>query len=331
MIFQTEISKFKNSRSKIMINLILLLIGLGLVVLGADRLVNGASSIARRAGISEFVIGLTIVGFGTSCPELVVSLTGAIEGNSDISVGNVVGSNIFNALFILGLTALVLPVGMIDKNRRIDIPITLVVTILLVVLGITGSMSGPVISRWEGVVMLLVFSVYLFYCFKSDSKDEFSETQQATLSFPKAIALTLTGLAGLIFGGDLFVDSATALARQIGVSDKFIAVTILAGGTSLPELATSLTAAIKGKEQLALGNILGSNVFNAMLILGLSSIITPLSFASMTVVDIAALVLSSVLLLIWAYTGRRNRIDRREGAAMLLCYVAYNVFLFSRL
>lgn len=312
-------------------NLILLLIGLGLVVLGADWLVNGASSIARRAGISEFVIGLTIVGFGTSCPELVVSLTGAIEGNSDISVGNVVGSNIFNALFILGLTALVLPVGMTDKNRRIDIPITLVVTILLVVLGITGSMSGPVISRWEGVVMLLVFSAYLFYCFKSDSKDEFSETQQATLSFPKAIALTLTGLAGLIFGGDLFVDSATALARQIGVSDKFIAVTILAGGTSLPELATSLTAAIKGKEQLALGNILGSNVFNAMLILGLSSIITPLSFASMTIVDIAALVLSSVLLLIWAYTGRRNRIDRREGAAMFLCYVAYNVFLFSRL
>lgn len=314
-----------------MINLILLLIGLGLVVLGADWLVNGASSIARRAGISEFVIGLTIVGFGTSCPELVVSLTGAIEGNSDISVGNVVGSNIFNALFILGLTALVLPVGMTDKNRRIDIPITLVVTILLVVLGITGSMSGPVISRWKGVVMLLVFSVYLFYCFKSDSKDEFSETQQATLSFPKAIALTLTGLAGLIFGGDLFVDSATALARQIGVSDKFIAVTILAGGTSLPELATSLTAAIRGKEQLALGNILGSNVFNAMLILGLSSIITPLSFASMTVVDIAALILSSVLLLIWAYTGSRNRIDRWEGAAMLLCYVAYNVFLFSRL
>lgn len=314
-----------------MINLILLLIGLGLVVLGADWLVNGASSIARRAGISEFVIGLTIVGFGTSCPELVVSLTGAIEGNSDISVGNVVGSNIFNALFILGLTALVQPVGMTDKNRRIDIPITLVVTILLVVLGITGSMSGPVISRWEGVVMLLVFSAYLFYCFKSDSKDEFSETQQATLSFPKAIALTLTGLAGLIFGGDLFVDSATALARQIGVSDKFIAVTILAGGTSLPELATSLTAAIRGKEQLALGNILGSNVFNAMLILGLSSIITPLSFASMTVVDIAALILSSVLLLIWAYTGSRNRIDRWEGAAMLLCYVAYNVFLFSRL
>lgn len=314
-----------------MINLILLLIGLGLVVLGADWLVNGASSIARRAGISEFVIGLTIVGFGTSCPELVVSLTGAIEGNSDISVGNVVGSNIFNALFILGLTALVLPVGMTDKNRRTDIPITLVVTILLVVLGITGSMSGPVISRWEGVVMLLVFSVYLFYCFKSDSKDELSETRQAILSFPKAIALTLTGLAGLIFGGDLFVDSATALARQIGVSDKFIAVTILAGGTSLPELATSLTAAIRGKEQLALGNILGSNVFNAMLILGLSSIITPLSFASMTIVDIAALVLSSVLLLIWAYTGRRNRIDRWEGTAMLLCYVAYNVFLFSRL
>ena len=314
-----------------MVNILLLLVGLGLVVLGADWLVNGASSIARRAGISEFVIGLTIVGFGTSCPELVVSLTGAIEGNSDISVGNVVGSNIFNVLFILGLTAMVLPVGMTDKNRRIDIPITLGVTILLVILGITGSMSGPVISRWEGVLMLLVFSAYLFYCFKSDSKDEFSETQRATLSITKSIALTLTGLAGLIFGGDLFVDSATALARQIGVSDKFIAVTILAGGTSLPELATSLVAAIKGKEQLALGNILGSNVFNAMMILGLSSVITPLSFASMTIVDIITLVLSAVLLMIWAYTGRKNRIDRREGAAMLLCYVAYNVFLFSRL
>lgn len=314
-----------------MVNILLLLVGLGLVVLGADWLVNGASSIARRAGISEFVIGLTIVGFGTSCPELVVSLTGAIEGNSDISVGNVVGSNIFNVLFILGLTAMFLPVGMTDKNRRIDIPITIGVTILLVILGITGSMSGPVISRWEGVLMLLVFSAYLFYCFKSDSKDEFSETQRATLSITKSIALTLTGLAGLIFGGDLFVDSATALARQIGVSDKFIAVTILAGGTSLPELATSLVAAIKGKEQLALGNILGSNVFNAMLILGLSSVITPLSFASMTIVDIITLVLSAVLLLIWAYTGRKNRIDRREGAAMLLCYVAYNVFLFSRL
>lgn len=314
-----------------MVNILLLLVGLGLVVLGADWLVNGASAIARRAGISEFVIGLTIVGFGTSCPELVVSLSGAIEGNSDISVGNVVGSNIFNVLFILGLTAMVLPVGMTDKNRRIDIPITLGVTILLVILGITGSMSGPVISRWEGVLMLLVFSAYLFYCFKSDSKDEFSETQQATLSITKSIALTLTGLAGLIFGGDLFVDSATALARQIGVSDKFIAVTILAGGTSLPELATSLVAAIKGKEQLALGNILGSNVFNAMMILGLSSVITPLSFASMTIVDIITLVLSAVLLLIWAYTGRKNRIDRREGAAMLLCYVAYNVFLFSRL
>ena len=314
-----------------MVNILLLLVGLGLVVLGADWLVNGASSIARRAGISEFVIGLTIVGFGTSCPELVVSLSGAIEGNSDISVGNVVGSNIFNVLFILGLTAMVLPVGMTDKNRRIDIPITLGVTILLIILGITDSMSGPGISRWEGVLMLLVFSVYLFYCFKSDSKDEFSEMQQATLSITKSIALTLTGLAGLIFGGDLFVDSATALARQIGVSDKFIAVTILAGGTSLPELATSLVAAIKGKEQLALGNILGSNVFNAMMILGLSSVITPLSFASMTIVDIITLVLSAVLLLIWAYTGRKNRIDRREGAAMLLCYVAYNVFLFSRL
>ena len=314
---------------------ILLLVGLGLIVLGADWLVDGASSVARRAGVSEFVIGLTIVGFGTSCPELVVSLTGAIEGNADISVGNVVGSNIFNTLFILGLTALILPVSMTDKNRRRDIPICLAVTLVLVGLGTADSLLGTgqpdMLSRWEGVLLLLLFAGYLFYCFKADGGNSEEIAGQKQFPLWKAIGLIALGLAGLIFGGNLFVDNATNLARQLGVSDKFIAVTILAGGTSLPELATSVVAAAKGKDQLALGNILGSNVFNALLILGTASVITPLSFASMTLVDASVLVVSALLLLIWAYTGRRNRIDRWEGALMLLCFIAYYIFLFNRL
>lgn len=314
---------------------ILLLVGLGLIVLGADWLVDGASSVARKAGVSEFVIGLTIVGFGTSCPELVVSLTGAIEGNADISVGNVVGSNIFNTLFILGLTALILPVSMTDKNRRRDIPICLAVTLVLLGLGMADSLLGTgrpaMLSRWEGVLLLLLFAGYLFYCFKTDGGNADDASGLKQLPLWKAIGLIVLGLAGLIFGGNLFVDNATDLARQLGVSDKFIAVTILAGGTSLPELATSVVAAAKGKDQLALGNILGSNVFNALLILGTASVITPLSFASMTLVDASVLIASALLLLIWAYTGRRNRIDRWEGAVMLLCFIAYYIFLFNRL
>lgn len=313
--------------------IILLLIGLGLIVVGADWLVDGSSAIARRAGVSEFVIGLTIVGFGTSCPELVVSLTGAIEGNADISVGNVIGSNIFNVLFILGVTALLLPVGMTDKNRKRDIPITLAVTVLLLLLGMGAFLFGRVdsLSRVEGLIMLLIFAAYVFYCFKTDSHEGVADKVQQKVPLWKAAAFVIAGLAGLIFGGDLFVDKVTLLARQLGVSDKFIAVTILAGGTSLPELATSIAAAIKGKEQMALGNILGSNVFNALFILGVASCITPLSFGSMTAVDAIALLFSAVILLVWAYTGHRNRIDRLEGAAMLVCFVAYYIFLFQRL
>lgn len=315
--------------------IILLLVGLGLIVLGADWLVDGASSVARRAGVSEFVIGLTIVGFGTSCPELVVSLTGAIEGNADISVGNVMGSNIFNTMFILGLTSLILPVSMTDKNRRRDIPICLAVTLVLLGLGMADSLLGTgrqdMLSRWEGGLLLLLFAAYLFYCFKTDSGDAEDVSGQKVFPLWKAIGLIALGLAGLIYGGNLFVGNATDLARQLGVSDKFIAVTILAGGTSLPELATSVVAAAKRKDQLALGNILGSNVFNALLILGTASVITPLSFASMTLVDASILIASALLLLIWAYTGRRNRIDRWEGAVMLLCFVTYYIFIFNRL
>lgn len=315
---------------------ILLLIGLGLIVLGANWLVDGASSVARRMGVSEFVIGLTIVGFGTSCPELVVSLTGALEGNSAISLGNVVGSNIFNILFILGLTSVILPVSMTDKNRRRDIPICLAATIALLLFGMTDALlvagRSNMLSRWEGGILLLLFAGYMVFCFKTDKGGAKEESaSQKTLPVWKAVGLIVAGLAGLVFGGELFVDNATELARSLGVSDKFIAVTILAGGTSLPELATCIVAAAKGKDLLALGNILGSNVFNALFILGTASVISPVSFDSMMLGDVVAFLSSAILLLIWAYSGRRNRIDRWEGAVMLLCFVGYYVYLFKEL
>ena len=315
--------------------IILLLVGLGLIVLGADWLVDGASAIARRAGVSEFVIGLTIVGFGTSCPELVVSLTGAIQGNADISIGNVIGSNIFNALFILGITALIMPVSMTDENRKRDIPITLAVSVILVLFGMNRTLLGidgaDSLSRVEGIGFLLLFAAYLYFCFKFDSKEQTDMPEQKKMKLPLAILVVTAGLAGLIFGGELFVDSATDLARSLGVSDKFIAITILAGGTSFPELATCIVAAAKHKDQLALGNILGSNVFNILLILGCSSVITPLSFNGMSLVDVGVLIVSCVMLLLWAYTGRKCRIDRWEGALMLLAFAAYYYYLFVKL
>ena len=315
--------------------IIWLLVGLGLIVLGADWLVEGASSIARRAGVSEFVIGLTIVGFGTSCPELVVSLTGALEGNADIAVGNVVGSNIFNVLFILGLTALLCPVTMTEGNRKKDIPVALLVTVLLLVVGLNRTLwgIGPAdsLSRWEGALFLAIFAAYIAHSFVTGKPTEEDAAETGSRKLWLAVLMVLAGLAGLIFGGNLFVDSATGLARTLGVSDKFIAVTILAGGTSLPELATSLVAALKGRNGLALGNILGSNVFNILLILGSSALITPLSLASVTRVDATVLTLSMVLLLLWAYTGRRERIDRWEGALMLLLFGAYYTYLFINL
>lgn len=316
-------------------NILLLLVGLGLIVLGADWLVDGASAIARRAGVSEFVIGLTIVGFGTSCPELVVSLTGAIQGSADIAIGNVVGSNIFNTFFILGLTALLVPVSMTEANRNRDIPITLSVSVLLICCGMSKTLFGlggsDSISCIEGAVFLVIFAAYLFYCFKFDLKGQTESEEQKQMRLPLAILAVAAGLAGLVFGGEIFVNSATAIAHSMGVSDKFIAVTVLAGGTSLPELATSIMAAAKHKDELALGNILGSNVFNILLILGCSAVVTPLSFSGMNLVDAAALILSTLMLLLWAYTGKRCRIDRWEGAVMLLAFAAYYYYLFTKL
>ena len=313
----------------------LLIAGLLLVVFGADWLVDGASSIARRSGISEFVIGLTIVGFGTSCPELVVSATGAIAGNSDVAIGNVIGSNIFNTLLILGLTAVIMPIAITKANLRRDIPITLGVTLLLILCGMSHTLFGwgaeDNLTRIEGAVFLVVFALYIWACFKFDDKSADNTEEQKTISVAGAIALVLAGLAGLIIGGKLFVESATHLASSLGVSDKFIAITVLAGGTSLPELATCVVAAAKKKGQLALGNILGSNVFNILLILGTAAVIHPISLAGINLVDMGTLLLSAVLVLLSAFTFKRNQIDRADGAVFLLCFIAYYVWLFINL
>lgn len=305
----------------------LLIAGLVFVVLGADWLVDGASGIARKAGISEFVIGLTIVGFGTSCPELVVSLTGAFKGLADISIGNVVGSNIYNTLLILGVTSMIAPMAITKNNKLRDIPLVFGVTLLFILFG----KFNKDISRMEGIIFLLIFVAYIWYCFKFTPREEQTETKEKNLKIWQAVCLVLVGLAGLIGGGQLFVNSATGLAEMIGVSEKFIAITILALGTSLPELATCIVAAAKHKGQLALGNILGSNIFNILLIIGSSAVVTPLNFGSMNNIDLGVMLLSTILLFTSIYVAKRDVIDRVDATLMLLCQAGYMAWLFISL
>ena len=306
------------------IDLLLILAGLALVVFGSDYLVDGASAIARKSGVSEFVIGVTIVGFGTSCPELVVSLTGAIQGSADISIGNVVGSNIMNTLLILGLTAVLAPIAVTPLNTKRDIPTMVGVTLFFVLLTLKGSLN------WiDGVLFLLLFSAYMVVSLRSGKEEAQpeEEAQSRERGIGVAVLMVLGGLAGLIFGGRLFVDHAVAFAKAVGVSEKFIAITLLAGGTSLPELVTCIVAAAKKKGQLALGNIIGSNIFNILLILGLSSLIRPLSTAGMGTVDLAVLLASAVAVALAAYIGKHARINRLEGALMLALEAGYLVWL----
>ena len=306
------------------IDLLLILAGLALVVFGSDYLVDGASAIARKSGVSEFVIGVTIVGFGTSCPELVVSLTGAIQGSADISIGNVVGSNIMNTLLILGLTAVLAPIAVTPVNTRRDIPMMVGVTLFFILLTLKGTLN------WiDGVLFLLLFAVYLTISLRSGKEEAQpeEEAQSRERGIGVAVLMVLGGLAGLLFGGRLFVDHAVAFAKAVGVSEKFIAITLLAGGTSLPELVTCIVAAAKKKGQLALGNIIGSNIFNILLILGLSSLIRPLSTAGMGTVDLAVLLTSAVAVALAAYIGKHARINRLEGALMLALEAGYLVWL----
>ena len=318
-----------------LLEIILFVIGLTLVVFGADYLVDGASAIARRLGLGEFVIGLTIVGMGTSAPEMVVSFIGAAQGNADIALGNVVGSNIFNTLLILGLTAVLLPMAISKENRVKDIPMNILTVAVLILLGLKHSIFGigtDGLSRVDGAILLALFGAYIWYSFTHSAPEAQDASESAKAVKPwLAILMIFGGIGALVFGGRLFVNSAVSIARSLGVSDKFIAITILAGGTSMPELATCVAAAIKKKGQLALGNIIGSNIFNVLLILGGSALINPLSFVDISYIDLGMLMLSALVLLTSCYIGKRNSIDRLDGALFLILWAAYMAWLIVNL
>lgn len=317
------------------LQIFILLAGLLMILFGANWLVDGSSSIAKRFGISEFVIGLTIVGIGTSTPEMVVSFLSSFQGKADMAIGNIVGSNIFNTMMILGVTALIAPLAITKSNLKKDIPLNIIVTLLLIILGMNFTLFGKgedQLSRLDGVILLGVFAWYIWSSFRSDNADP-EEDGDGIKEYKTGISVLLivAGLAGLIIGGRLFVNSATELAKMFGVSDKFIAITVMAAGTSMPELATCVVAALKGRGQLALGNVLGSNISNILLILGGAALINPLSFSGMTYVDLGAVLLSALFILGSAYLFKKKQLDRFEGATLLLMEAAYMWYLIANL
>ena len=317
------------------LQIFILLAGLLMILFGANWLVDGSSSIAKRFGISEFVIGLTIVGIGTSTPEMVVSFLSSFQGKADMAIGNIVGSNIFNTVMILGVTALIAPLAITKSNLKKDIPLNIIVTLLLIILGMNFTLFGKgedQLSRLDGVILLGVFAWYIWSSFRSDNADP-EEDGDGIKEYKTGISILLivAGLAGLIIGGRLFVNSATELAKMFGVSDKFIAITVMAAGTSMPELATCVVAALKGRGQLALGNVLGSNISNILLILGGAALINPLSFSGMTYVDLGAVLLSALFILGSAYLFKKKQLDRFEGAILLLMEAGYMWYLIANL
>ena len=316
-----------------LLQIAILIVGLLLILFGANYLVDGSSSIARRFGLSEFVIGLTIVGIGTSTPEMVVSFLSAFKGNADMAIGNIVGSNIFNTMLILGITAIVAPLTITKSNLKKDIPLNIGVTVLLILLGMNGTIFGHgenILSRVDGIILLAIFAWYMWSSFKNDSVDDESEDIKS-YSLGLSVLLIIGGLAALVIGGRLFVNAATEIARLFGVSDKFIAITVMAAGTSMPELATSVVAAIKGRGQLALGNVVGSNISNILLILGGSALIHPLSFGGMTTVDLAVCLGCTLFILLSAATFKRKQLDKMEGAILVLGMAAYMWYLIANL
>ena len=308
--------------------------GLVMILVGSDWLVDGASAIARKYGISEFIIGMTIVGIGTSMPELVSSVISAIGGHGDMALGNVTGSNTCNILLILGVTALISPIGYTRNNIRKDIPFAISVSLFLVVMlyngfGLVGEMGTPGISRADSLYLLLIFVIFMMDSFKSAKKGSDDEEEENIKPMPMgtAILLIITGLNGLIWGGQFFVDHTVSIAERFHVSEAFISITLMAVGTSLPELATCVVAAMKGKNQLALGNVIGSNIFNISLIIGTSAFISPFEIQTISTVDIAMVIVSVLLLWMAAFTFKRRKLDRVEGVIFLLAYVVYITYL----
>lgn len=313
---------------------LILLAGLALILFGANWLVDGSSSIAKKTGMSEFIIGLTIVGIGTSTPEMVVSFISSLQGKADMAIGNIVGSNIFNTFVILGITAIISPLIITKESLKRDIPLNIGVTALLIALGMKGTIFGlgcDTLTRVDGLIMLTIMALYFRMLLKQPKQtDAGSDEEETTKVFSTgmSIVLILVGLGCLVFGGKLFVDSATEIALYYNMSEKFIGLTIMAAGTSLPELATSAVAAIKGKGQLALGNVIGSNISNILLILGGSALINPLSFGSMTPVDLGVVITGTIFLFISAFIFKKNMLGRIEGVILLLLEAGYMTWLF---
>ena len=323
-----------------LLNIFYIVIGVVLVIWGADRLTEGASSLARGMRVPENVIGLTIVAAGTSAPEMFVSLVSALKGTADLSVGNVIGSNIFNTTLIVGCSALVAPMVVSKSTVRKDIPFAVGASLLLFVLCFDDMDSphlwGNEITRSDGVILLIAFMGFMIYTFSAAKKDGLMPTEEEmedNKELPKDysrlgrnILWIVLGLACLIYGSNLFVDAATYVAHRFGVRQSIIGLTIVAGGTSLPELATSVVAAYKGRSAIAIGNVIGSNVFNILLILGVTAVIHPLRIMGITIVDLMTLLVTIGFLWLFAFT--KYYVSRREGAVLVCCFLLYMGWLF---
>lgn len=300
------------------LQVLLLVIGIIVVIKGADWLTSGAVGMAERIGVPQIIIGLTIVAMGTSMPEFFVSLLSAINGTPDLAVGNIVGSNIFNALLIVGCAAMVAPIAIQRTTVKKDIPVAVFASLLLMGMTLDGQ-----ISRIDAAILFVIFLAYLWITLRGAKTEEGSRQEEEKKPMPvlKAVILVIFGLACLIFGSDVFVDNATAIAHAMGISDAVIGLTIVAGGTSLPELATSVVAAKKGNSGIAIGNVLGSNVFNILMILGVTGLITPMTISGITVVDLSMMVISMILL--WLFSFTKYRIERWEGVLLAAIFIGY--------
>lgn len=305
----------------LVLQFLLLVLGFALLVKGADFFVDGAASIAKKFGIPDLVIGLTIVAMGTSAPEAAVSIAGAFKGSADISIGNVVGSNLINVLVILGLAAVIIPIAVSVSTVKYEIPFLIAISILFPILGMDGTMS-----RIDGIILWICFIAYLIYLFKmaKNGKEE-EESSAKDISIPMALLLTVGGAVMIVFGSDFAVDSASTIARTFGMSERFIGLTIVALGTSLPELFTSVTAARKGNADIAIGNIVGSNIFNYLFVIGTSALIIPINFASNFIVD--AIIALAAVVFLWFCVFKDRELARIGGSAMLLGYAAYFVYI----
>ena len=308
---------------------LLILLALAGIFFGADWLVSGSVSIAKRFRVSEFVIGAVIVGIGTSMPELTVSTIGAIDGNSDVAIGNVVGSNIFNILGILGITALIRPIPIDRKNMHFEIPLCIFVTALLLMLAMNFfNGENPVIVRIDGIILLICFIVFIWYSMYRDRKETIHQSSDSIEYIPltRPVSKVIIGLSLLIYSCDLFVDKAVTIAQKAGLSDAFISITLIACGTSLPELAASVTAAFRKNTQLALGNIIGSNIFNITFILGIASQISPLTSSGITSIDYLAAIAAAVIVYVLGFVKKINRV---AGILMICLFVGYTLYLLK--